>query len=153
MKQTYVTLLFLTVGFGILYWLDYGSVNGTIWLIGGAILLTFLGIQGARRIFTELRIQRNLDKPTTPEFLKTTVTKIYKDGKDDLSDRDRELAKKWLDEMIVLIDKEEIITLRGLMNYVQAQDAKISMFEFEKGIKNKEDFAAKKSVKSRLKNF
>jgi hypothetical protein len=133
-------------------------VNESFLVIGGAILLTVLGIQGIRRIFTELRIQRNLDKPTTPEFLKTTVTKIYNDGKDDLSVRDRELAKKWMDEMIVLIDKEEIVTVRGLMNYVQAQDAKISVFEYldvneakinEKDIKNKEDFAA--FVKDKLK--
>jgi hypothetical protein len=55
--------------------------------------------------------------------------------------------------MIVKIDLKEIKTLRDCLKYVQAQDAKISMFEFEKGIKNKEDFAAKKSVKSRLKNF
>jgi hypothetical protein len=143
MKQTYVTLLFLTVGFGIFYWLDYGSVNGTIWLIGGAILLTFLGI---RSILEKMRIERNMDKELTPKRLKEILTNIYKGGADDLPPTEKTKAKLWLDEMIVKIDLKEIKTLRDCLKYVQAQDAKISMFEFEKGIKNKENLATKKSV-------
>jgi hypothetical protein len=143
MKQTYVTLLFLTVGFGILYWLDYGSVNGTLWLIGGAILLTFLGI---RSILEKMRIERNMDKELTPKRLKEILTNIYNGGADDLPPTEKTKAKLWLDEMIVKIDLKEIKTLRDCLKYVQAQDAKISMFEFEKGIKNKENLATKKSV-------
>jgi len=143
MKQTSVILLFLTVGFGILYWLDYGSVNGTIWLIGGAILLTFLGI---RSILEKMRIERNMGKELTPKRLKEILTNIYKGGADDLPPTEKTKAKLWLDEMIVKIDLKEIKTLRDCLKYVQAQDAKISMFEFEKGIKNKENLATKKSV-------
>jgi hypothetical protein len=87
-----------------------------------------------------------MDKELTPKRLKEILTNIYKGGADDLPPTEKTKAKLWLDEMIVKIDLKEIKTLRDCLKYVQAQDAKISMFEFEKGIKNKENLATKKSV-------
>jgi hypothetical protein len=83
---------------------------------------------------------------------------IYDEGAKDISSSDKPKVKQWLDEVFAKIDSGEMKTLgdvkvdlhsQSLFGNEELSEAKIN----KKDIKNKVYFAAKKSIKTRKKNF
>jgi len=130
--------------------IDEAKTNESLWVIGGVVLLTILGIRGVRQIIKNMKVNANGNAEQSPEKLKELVTKIYEEGAESLPGGEKNKAKVWLDEMIVKIDAGELKTINDLEKFI---DSKFPIMESseenideaqvnEKDIKSKEDFKA-----------
>lgn len=129
--------------------IDEAKVEESLWVIGGMVLLTVLGIRGIRQIIKNIKVNANMNAEQTPEQLKALVTKIYDEGADSLPGGEKSKAKVWLDEMIVKIDAGELKTLRDLEKFI---DSKLPILEAEEVIDeakvNEKDIKSKAEFKS-----
>jgi hypothetical protein len=67
------------------------------------------------------RISRNLNKIQKPEKLKTTLEKIWLENKDKINKEEIANTQKWVEEMMIKIDKEEIKSLADIQKSLNEQ--------------------------------
>lgn len=136
------------------------SVNESLWIAGGLVILTVLGIKGIKTILDNMRIERKMNKEVSPDILKKIVNELWAESEPLISAAEKNKAKAWVDETLRRIDAGDFKTVNDINKTLPASfmewqnhdvdadsldEAKIN----EKDIKNKEDFA--KFVKDKLK--